>query len=108
MSMGESAPSSGYGTGPGVVNADPEGTLVKAQENTSALLAEPSKVTEVLILPATFGTTRRGRSGPISAITVCELIKLAAIAASTTTVCELITDWDVLISVMPVIADICD
>jgi hypothetical protein len=53
MSMGVEAPSSGYGTGPGVANADPAGTLVQAQPNESPELAEPSNVTGVLMAPFT-------------------------------------------------------
>ena len=108
--MGVDAPPSGYRTAADaeVRSDESAGTLTHSHKNLAALLAEPSKVTEVLILPATFGTTRRGWSGLISAITVCELIKLAAIAASTTTVCELTADSDVETSATPVIADICD
>tara|TARA_B100000242_G_scaffold232335_1_gene172337 strand:- start:1951 stop:2325 length:375 start_codon:yes stop_codon:yes gene_type:complete len=92
MSMGVVAALSGYGTGPGVEvrSADPEGTLVQAQENSSALLADPSKVTGVLIRPTTFGTVNVGPVGPTSTMTVCELIALTGNPTATMAVCELI------------------
>ena len=108
--MGVDVPPSGYGTAADaeVRSDESTGTLTHSHKNLFALLAEPSKVVAVLIPPATFETTRRGPSGPISTITVCELSMLADIAASTITVCELIADSDVETSATPVIADICD